>query len=62
MDCLLFSAFSFGYRIYTSQDDVMKLQWRNLERALDLAERTKEYPEGSRTVGIRRLHGQLLHI
>lgn len=30
------------------QDDVMKLQWRNLERALDLAERTKEYPEGSR--------------
>ena len=30
------------------QDDVMKLQWRNLERAPDLAERTKEYPEGSR--------------
>lgn len=30
------------------QDDVMKLQWRNLERALDLAERTKDYPDGAR--------------
>lgn len=30
------------------QNDVMKLQWRNLERALDLAERTKNYPEGTR--------------
>lgn len=30
------------------QNDVMKLQWRNLERALDLAERTKNYPEGAR--------------
>lgn len=30
------------------QNDVMKLQWRNIERALDLAERTKNYPEGAR--------------
>lgn len=30
------------------QEDVMKLQWRNLERAIDLAERTAGYPEGSR--------------
>lgn len=30
------------------QNDVMKLQWRNLERALDLAERTKDYPDGAR--------------
>ena len=29
------------------QDDVMKLQWRNLERAIDLAERTKDYPAGA---------------
>lgn len=48
MDCLLFphSHLDIGYT--HRQDDVMKLQWRNLERALDLAERTKEYPEGSR--------------
>lgn len=31
-----------------AQDDVMKLQWRNFERALELAERTSDYPEGSR--------------
>lgn len=30
------------------QNDVMKLQWRNIERALDLAERTKNYPDGAR--------------
>lgn len=30
------------------QLDVMKLQWRNFERALDLAEKTKNYPEGAR--------------
>ena len=30
------------------QMDVMKLQWRNFERAMDLAERTKDYPEGAR--------------
>ena len=30
------------------QDDVMKLQWRNLERAIELAEQTAAYPEGSR--------------
>lgn len=30
------------------QSDVMKLQWRNLERAIALAERTRDYPEGSR--------------
>lgn len=30
------------------QDDVMKLHWRNMERALDLAERTKDYPQGAR--------------
>jgi len=29
------------------QNDVMKLQWRNLERAIELAERTAGYPEGS---------------
>jgi len=31
-----------------AQDDVMKLQWRNFERALELAERTADYPGGSR--------------
>lgn len=31
-----------------AQDDVMKLQWRNFERALELAERTADNPEGSR--------------
>ncbi|MDL2322455.1 discoidin domain-containing protein [Bacteroidales bacterium OttesenSCG-928-A17] len=30
------------------QDDVMKLQWRNLERAMELSARTANYPEGSR--------------
>ncbi len=30
------------------QDDVMKLQWRNLERAMELSDRTANYPEGSR--------------
>lgn len=30
------------------QDDVMKLQWRNIEHALDLADRTKAYPDGAR--------------
>lgn len=30
------------------QDDVMRLQWRNLERAMDLAEKTMDYPEGAR--------------
>ncbi len=30
------------------QEDVMKLQWRNLERAIELSERTAAYPEGSR--------------
>lgn len=30
------------------QADVMRLQWRNLERAIELAERTKDYPEGAR--------------
>ncbi len=30
------------------QNDVMKLQWRNLERALELADRTKAYPDGAR--------------
>lgn len=30
------------------QNDVMRLQWRNFERAMDLAERTKDYPEGAR--------------
>lgn len=30
------------------QADVMRLQWRNLERAMDLAERTREYPDGAR--------------
>jgi len=30
------------------QADVEKLQWENLELAIDLAERTKNYPEGSR--------------
>ncbi len=29
------------------QKDVMRLQWRNFERAMDLAERTKDYPEGA---------------
>ena len=30
------------------QDDVMKLQWRNFERAIELAKHTANYPEGSR--------------
>ena len=30
------------------QADVMRLQWRNLERAMDLAERTADYPDGAR--------------
>lgn len=30
------------------QADVMRLQWRNLERAIELAERTKDYPDGAR--------------
>lgn len=30
------------------QDDVMRLQWRNLERAMDLADRTADYPDGAR--------------
>ncbi len=30
------------------QEDVMKLQWRNLERAMELSERSASYPEGSR--------------
>lgn len=30
------------------QDDVMKLQWRNLEQAIELASSTATYPEGSR--------------
>lgn len=30
------------------QNDVMKLQWRNLERAVELAKRTSDYPEGAR--------------
>lgn len=30
------------------QEDVMKLQWQILERALDLAERTQNYPDGAR--------------
>lgn len=30
------------------QNDVMKLQWRNMERALELAERTKDYPQEAR--------------
>ncbi len=30
------------------QNDVMKLQWRNLERAISLAERTRDYPDGAR--------------
>lgn len=29
------------------QDEVMKLQWRNLERALELSERTSTYPKSS---------------
>ncbi len=31
-----------------TQDDVMKLQWRNFDRALELIDRTANYPEGSR--------------
>lgn len=31
-----------------TQDDVEKLQWRNFEQAIDLAEKTKDYPDGSR--------------
>lgn len=31
-----------------AQDDVMKLQWRNFDRALELAERSASNPEGSR--------------
>lgn len=30
------------------QDDVEKLQWRNFEKAIELAEKTKNYPFGSR--------------
>lgn len=30
-----------------TQDDVEKLQWRNFEKAIDLAEKTKDYPDGS---------------
>lgn len=30
------------------QEEVMRLQWRNLEKAMELAQKTKEYPEGSR--------------
>lgn len=30
------------------QDEVMRLQWRNFERAMDLAERTEHYPEEAR--------------
>lgn len=30
------------------QDDVMRLQWRNFERAMDLAEKTKNYPDGAK--------------
>lgn len=30
------------------QDEVMRLQWRNFERAMDLAEKTKDYPDGAR--------------
>ncbi|MDR1371063.1 MAG: glycosyl hydrolase-related protein [Dysgonamonadaceae bacterium] len=30
------------------QDDVMKLQWRNLDRAIELSKQTADYPEGSR--------------
>lgn len=30
------------------QNDVMKLQWRNLERAIELAERTRHYPQGAK--------------
>ncbi len=29
------------------QDEVEKLQWRNFELAIELAEKTKDYPEGS---------------
>lgn len=29
------------------QNDVMALQWRNLERAIELAEKTKDYPSGA---------------
>lgn len=30
------------------QDEVMRLQWRNFERAMDLAEKTEHYPEEAR--------------
>jgi alpha-mannosidase len=30
------------------QDDVEKLQWRNFEKAIELAEKTKDYPDGAR--------------
>ena len=40
------------------QMDVMKLQWRNLERAMDLAERTKDYPEAPVTAGIPKRRGR----
>lgn len=30
------------------QDDVMRLQMRNIDRAMELAERTRDYPESSR--------------
>lgn len=31
-----------------TQDDVEKLQWRNFELAIELAEKTKDYPDGAR--------------
>lgn len=30
-----------------TQDDVEKLQWRNFEKAIELAEKTKDYPDGA---------------
>lgn len=30
------------------QNDVMRLQWRNLERAMEMADRTRSYPAGAR--------------
>jgi len=30
------------------QEEVMQKQWRNLEKAMDLIERTKDMPEGAR--------------
>lgn len=31
-----------------TQNDVEKLQWRNFEKAIELAEKTRDYPDGSR--------------